>query len=149
MITIMQERLDCFSRQRLHPGIRPGKPGGNIRRRKLNSKFFVRFHIFTPFLPPQFYHGRRRGTRGAHLTRAGRRPAETAPPGGRGEPQERSDFLSEMEKKLADSLAKAAAALPESKREFLLGYAEGVAAMTEAKEPAAPAVEDKPEEPAS
>ena len=34
-----------------------------------------------------------------------------------------------MEKKLADSLAKAAAALPESKREFLLGYAEGVAAM--------------------
>lgn len=58
-------------------------------------------------------------------------------------------FLSEMEKKLADSLAKAAAALPESKREFLLGYAEGVAAMTEAKEPAAPAVEDKPEEPAS
>ena len=81
MITIMQERLDCFSRQRLH--------------------------------------------------------------------QERSDFLSEMEKKLADSLAKAAAALPESKREFLLGYAEGVAAMTEAKEPAAPAVEDKPEEPAS
>ena len=58
-------------------------------------------------------------------------------------------FLSEMEKKLADSLAKAAAALPESKREFLLGYAEGVAAMTEAKAPAAPAVEDKPEEPAS
>lgn len=83
-----------------------------------------------------------------HLTRAGRQPAETAP-GGRGEPQERGDFLSEMEKKLADSLAKAAAALPESKREFLLGYAEGVAAMTEAKEPAAPAVEDKPEEPAS
>ena len=58
-------------------------------------------------------------------------------------------FLSEMEKKLADNLAKAAAALPESKREFLLGYAEGVAAMTEAKGPAAPAVEDKPEEPAS
>ena len=55
--------------------------------------------------------------------------------------------MSEMEKKLADSLAKAAAALPESKREFLLGYAEGVAAMTEAKNPAAPAVEDKPEEP--
>lgn len=54
--------------------------------------------------------------------------------------------MSEMEKKLADSLAKAAAALPESKREFLLGYAEGVAAMTEAKGPAAPAVEDKPEE---
>ena len=47
--------------------------------------------------------------------------------------------MSEMEKKLVDSLAKAAAALPESKREFLLGYAEGVAAMTEAKEPAAPA----------
>lgn len=57
--------------------------------------------------------------------------------------------MSEMEKKLADSLAKAAAALPESKREFLLGYAEGVAAMTEAKGPAAPAVEKKPEEPAS
>lgn len=57
--------------------------------------------------------------------------------------------MSEMEKKLADSLAKAAAALPESKREFLLGYAEGVAAMTEAKAPAAPAVEEKPEEPAS
>lgn len=54
--------------------------------------------------------------------------------------------MSEMEKKLADSLAKAAAALPENKREFLLGYAEGVAAMTEAKAPAAPAVEDKPEE---
>ena len=37
--------------------------------------------------------------------------------------------MSEMEKKLVDSLAKASAALPESKREFLLGYAEGVAAM--------------------
>ena len=57
--------------------------------------------------------------------------------------------MSEMEKMLADSLAKAAAALPENKREFLLGFAEGVAAMTEAKNPAAPAVEDKPEEPAS
>ena len=38
--------------------------------------------------------------------------------------------MSEMEKKLVDSLAKAAAALPESKREFLLGYAEGVAALS-------------------
>lgn len=57
--------------------------------------------------------------------------------------------MSEMEKKLADSLAKAAAALPENKREFLLGYAEGVAAMAEAKNPAGPVMEDKPEEPVS
>ena len=57
--------------------------------------------------------------------------------------------MSEREKKLADTIAKAVTQLPEGKREFLLGYAEGVAAMTEAKEPAAPAVEDKPEKPAS
>ena len=42
--------------------------------------------------------------------------------------------MSEREKKLADAIAKAATQLPESKREFLLGYAEGVAAMTAQKQ---------------
>lgn len=37
--------------------------------------------------------------------------------------------MSEREKKLADTIAKAVTQLPEGKREFLLGYAEGVAAM--------------------
>lgn len=42
--------------------------------------------------------------------------------------------MSEREKKLADTIAKAVTQLPEGKREFLLGYAEGVAAMA-AKNP--------------
>ena len=37
--------------------------------------------------------------------------------------------MSEREKKLADTIAKASEYLPDGKREFLLGYAEGVAAM--------------------
>ena len=37
--------------------------------------------------------------------------------------------MSEREKKLADTIAKAVTQLPGGKREFLLGYAEGVAAM--------------------
>lgn len=35
------------------------------------------------------------------------------------------------EKEIAKTLAKAFEALPDKKKEFLLGYAEGVAAMTE------------------
>ena len=42
--------------------------------------------------------------------------------------------MSENEKKIAQSLTKALEVLPESKREFLLGYAEGVAAMAEKRE---------------
>lgn len=38
------------------------------------------------------------------------------------------------EKKIMDSLKNAVKALPEEKREFLRGYAEGVAAMVERKE---------------
>ena len=41
--------------------------------------------------------------------------------------------MSEREKKLADAIVKAATQLPEGKREFLLGYAEGVAAMAAQK----------------
>ena len=41
--------------------------------------------------------------------------------------------MSENEKKLAQSLATALETLPDSKKEFLLGYAEGVAAMAEKK----------------
>lgn len=38
--------------------------------------------------------------------------------------------MSEKEKKLAENLAKAVEKLPVEKREFLIGYAEGVAAAT-------------------
>lgn len=37
------------------------------------------------------------------------------------------------ESKIMESLMQAVKALPEGKREFLLGYAEGVAAMAEAR----------------
>lgn len=39
--------------------------------------------------------------------------------------------MSESEKRIAESLAYAVSRLPDSKREFLLGYAEGVAAMAD------------------
>lgn len=39
--------------------------------------------------------------------------------------------MSDVEKKAAETLANAFNALPENKREFLIGYAEGVAAMVE------------------
>ena len=39
--------------------------------------------------------------------------------------------MSESEKRIAESLADAVSRLPDSKREFLLGYAEGVAAMAD------------------
>ena len=42
--------------------------------------------------------------------------------------------MSEREKQIAEKLAAACEQLPESKKEFLLGYAEGVAAMTAARE---------------
>lgn len=40
--------------------------------------------------------------------------------------------LDEQEKKVSESLIRAVALLPEGKREYLMGYAEGVAAMAEA-----------------
>ena len=43
--------------------------------------------------------------------------------------------MSKEEKKIASALTAAFKALPESKKEFLLGYAEGVAAMAK-QEPA-------------
>lgn len=39
--------------------------------------------------------------------------------------------MSADEKKLVESLAEAVKALPESKREYLMGYAEGVNAMSQ------------------
>lgn len=39
--------------------------------------------------------------------------------------------MSEREKQIAENLVDAFTKLPDSKKEFLLGYAEGVAAMTE------------------
>lgn len=42
--------------------------------------------------------------------------------------------MNEREKQLAESIANACAQLPPGKMEFLLGYAEGVAAMAEEKE---------------
>ena len=39
--------------------------------------------------------------------------------------------MSEKEKQIAESLAETVASLPEDKREFLLGFAEGVAAMAD------------------
>lgn len=41
--------------------------------------------------------------------------------------------MSEKEKQIIQSLKKSVNALPEGKREFLRGYAEGVAAMAEKK----------------
>lgn len=43
--------------------------------------------------------------------------------------------MSEREKDAAKALAEAFEALPDSKKEFLLGYAEGVAAMAGKKAP--------------
>lgn len=45
--------------------------------------------------------------------------------------------MSEKEKKIAKALAEAAKALPDEKKEYLLGYAEGVAAMAGRAESAA------------
>lgn len=45
--------------------------------------------------------------------------------------------MSEREKQIAENLAEAVAKLPDSKREFLLGYAEGVAAMADKAKEAA------------
>ena len=42
--------------------------------------------------------------------------------------------VSENERRIAESLAVALEKLPDSKKEFLLGYAEGVAAMAARKE---------------
>lgn len=39
--------------------------------------------------------------------------------------------MSEREKQIAENLADAVSRLPDSKKEFLLGYAEGVAAMAD------------------
>lgn len=41
--------------------------------------------------------------------------------------------MSEKEKHIAEKLAKACEVLPDSKREYLIGYAEGVAAMADKK----------------
>lgn len=41
--------------------------------------------------------------------------------------------MSDKEKKVAKSIAEAMKKLPEAKREYLIGFAEGVAAMSEAK----------------
>ena len=43
--------------------------------------------------------------------------------------------MSEKEKKIVQSLAQSVKVLPADKREFLRGYAEGVAAMAEKQEP--------------
>ena len=42
--------------------------------------------------------------------------------------------MSENERRIAESLAVALEMLPDSKKEFLLGYAEGVAAMAARRE---------------
>lgn len=42
--------------------------------------------------------------------------------------------MSENERRIAESLALALEMLPDSKKEFLLGYAEGVAAMAARRE---------------
>ena len=47
--------------------------------------------------------------------------------------KEGGTYMSEKEKDTAKTLAEAFEALPDSKKEFLLGYAEGVAAMAEKK----------------
>lgn len=57
--------------------------------------------------------------------------------------------MSEREKQIAENLVDAFTKLPDSKKEFLLGYAEGVAAMTERgreKEAAEKAAESEKEE---
>lgn len=41
--------------------------------------------------------------------------------------------MSEKEKKAAENIAEAMKKLPDAKREYLIGFAEGVAAMSEAK----------------
>lgn len=52
--------------------------------------------------------------------------------------------MSEREKRIAENLADAVSRLPDSKKEFLLGYAEGVAAMADkAKEAAESEKEEK------
>ncbi len=51
--------------------------------------------------------------------------------------------MSEREKKIAEKLAAACEQLPDSKWEYLLGYAEGVAAMAEKQ---ASKEQDKPSE---
>lgn len=54
--------------------------------------------------------------------------------------------MSEREKQIAENLADAISRLPDNKKEFLLGYAEGVAAMADkAKEAAESEKEGAPE----
>ena len=50
--------------------------------------------------------------------------------------------MSERERKIAENLVEAVTKLPDSKKEFLLGYAEGVAAMAD-KAKADQGAEDK------
>ena len=49
--------------------------------------------------------------------------------------------MSEKEKKIANNLGKALEMLPDGKREFLIGYAEGVAAMASRQQAPAPKAE--------
>ena len=44
---------------------------------------------------------------------------------------ERGDNMSEKERNIAESLTRACELLPDGKKEYLIGYAEGVAAMAE------------------
>ena len=57
--------------------------------------------------------------------------------------------MTELERKILQTFAEAFPGMTEAEKDRLLCFGEGMAAMTEAKAPAAPAVEDKPEEPAS
>jgi len=52
--------------------------------------------------------------------------------------------MSEREKKIAEKLAAACEQLPDGKKEFLMGYAEGVAAMAASRQAGEnPAAENK------
>ena len=51
--------------------------------------------------------------------------------------------MSEKERHIAEKLADACEKLPDNKKEFLLGYAEGVAAMAEKQKEGALDAEDK------
>ena len=46
--------------------------------------------------------------------------------------------MSAREKEIIQSITKAVATLPEEKREFILGYAEGVLAMADRAQPSEP-----------
>lgn len=57
------------------------------------------------------------------------------------------EHMSDRERRIAENLVEAVTRLPDSKREFLLGYAEGVAAMAD-KTKAEEAETSRKEEPA-